>query len=275
MKLASLACAGVCLTLSSAAFADTADIKASNNQISFQLTSTHVDYTETGNGRFGSPTGTLDTEKGPVPGYALNYSAMLDLVGSNDYIALQASHNSGHTDYVGQPIDGSGYYGSIVDQSNAKITEGSLRYGKGFETADRVMLTPYGELGWHQWERGVNGGETYTHNWYGIGLLAQFSPASKLVLSANGLLGRTFAAKISIAGTHGFNDSLGDSELYKLGLAADYAFTKNFHGNVGFDYVSFKYGVSAVHDVGGGFVAWEPDSKTKYTTVKFGLGYAF
>ena len=58
------------------ALADTSDIKASNNQVGIRTISTNVDYTETGNGQFGSPTGTLDTEAGRVPGYALSISTI-------------------------------------------------------------------------------------------------------------------------------------------------------------------------------------------------------
>jgi hypothetical protein len=50
---------------------------------------------------------------------------------------------------------------------------------------------------------------------------------------------------------------------------------QNLHGNIGIDYTSFSYGISSVYPVGGGYVAWEPDSKTNYTTVKVGLGFAF
>ena len=48
-----------------------------------------------------------------------------------------------------------------------------------------------------------------------------------------------------------------------------------FAGTAGIDYMSFSYGMSAVYPVGGGFVSWEPDSKTNYTIFKLGVGYAF
>ena len=61
----------------------------------------------------------------------------------------------------------------------------------------------------------------------------------------------------------------------RVGVAADYAFDRQVHASVGVDFTSFKYGMSAVYPVGGGFVAWEPDSSTKYRTFKLGLGFAF
>ncbi len=94
-------------------------------------------------------------------------------------------------------------------------------------------------------------------------------------MSADALYGTTHNSYIKVNGPYGFSGGLGGSALNKFGVAADYAFTKHLHGNVGVDYMSFKYGMSSVFPVGGSLVAWEPDSKTSYTTVKIGMGYAF
>jgi len=256
------------------AFADVSDIKASNNQLVFGIMSTNVDYTETGSGIFGTPTGTLDTEKGRVPGYSLSVSTMQDLWLGNDYIEAEYDHASGNTEYVGGLVGPPPTpYGSVVGTSGASLTNYSARYGAGLIVNDRLMLTPYIEFAHHEWDRGVNSGELYTSNYSGIGVLGQYSPASRLVLSANALFGRTFGNNIDITGA--FSGALGNSNLYRAGAAADYAFTKNFHLNVGVDYTSFEYGISAVYPVGGGYVAWEPDSKTNYTTLRVGLGYGF
>jgi hypothetical protein len=271
----------VCLASSATAYAGTSDIKSSNNVVTIQLISTNVDYTETGNGQFGSPTGTLDTETGSVPGNAIFISMMKDLWFGNDYIEAEYDHSSGNTTYVGGYIGPpSTPYGSVVGTSGATLANYSARYGIGQiinyaddEAADDLMLTYYAELGHHEWDRGVNLGETYTHNYFGIGVLAQYSPVSRLVLSANALIGVTFGANIDVVGF--FSGALGNSALYRAGVSADYAFMQNLHGNFGVDYTSFDYGISAVYPVGGGYVAWEPDSTTNYTTVRIGLGYAF
>ncbi len=261
-----------CVMFSATAFADTSDIKASNNQIGIQIISTHVNYAETGNGRLGTATGLLDTETGAVPGYALSLSAMKDIWLGNGYFEAEYDHSSGSTNYAGSLIGG----GPTVGTSRATLTNYSARYGKGFVVNDKFMLTPYAELGHHKWDRGVNSGETYTHNYYGIGALGQYSPVGKWVFSANGMLGSTFRSAITVnsgLGLNGFSGGLGNSSLFKVGAYADYAFTQKFHGNVGVDYTGFKYGISAVYPVNGG--SWEPDSTTYYTTVKLGLGYAF
>lgn len=255
------------------AFADTQDIQSANSQIGIQVISTNVNYTETGNGRLGTATGTLDTDTGAVPGYAISVSVMKDWFLGNDYLQFQYSRNQGHTDYTGSPASG-GAFGSLVQQNGATLTDYSLRLGKGFAVSQQVMLTPFAEFGRHEWKRAVNQGETYTNNYFGVGALAQYSPLARLVLSANALLGKTSGANISVAGPTAFSGALGNSTLYKVGLSADYAFTKNFHGNVGINYSAFDYGASASYRVGNRIV-WEPDSQTRYTTVSAGVGYAF
>jgi opacity protein-like surface antigen len=266
-----------CALISINAIANTTDIKSANNQIGIQYQSTNVDYTETGNGTLGTATGTLDTENGSVPGYGISASAMKDVWLGNDYFAAEYDHASGHTDYVGS-LQG-GTYGSLVSTSSATLANYSLRYGKGFVVNDSTMLTPFAEVGHHKWDRGVNAGEDYSNHYFGAGVLAQYSPASKLVLSANVLLGYTFGSYITVnavpsANFPGFAGGLGNSPLYRVGAGADYAITQQIHANIGIDYTSFKYGMSALYAVPGGY-AWEPDSKTNYTTVKVGIGYAF
>ena len=257
----------------SAAFAGTSDIKVSNNQVGFQIISTNVDYTETGDGIL-TPTGTLDTETGPVHGYALSISVMKDMWLGNDYIEAEYDNSSGNTEYVGGLLGPPpGPYGSYVGTSGATLINYSARYGKGYMVRNEFMLTPFIELGHHEWDRGANYGEIYTHNYFGIGALGQYSPVSRLVLSANAMTGSTFGSNIVVNGA--FSGALGNSSLYRVGAGADYAFAQNLHGNVGVDYMSFNYGISALYPLGGGYYGWEPDSKTNYTTVKIGLGYAF
>ena len=256
--------AAFALPLPQLAIADQASIMSANNQLQLQATSMHVDYTER------DDAGMLDTERGNVPGAVLSYSAMWS---NNYYLQLQYGRSQSNTRYVGQALNGGGGYGSLVDRSGATMTDYSLRFGRGFVLSDAVMLTPYGELGHHRWERGINQGETYTHDYFGIGALAQYSPMPKLVLSMNLLAGRTFDASIDVGGTapYAFSAPLGNSALYKAGIAADYAYTKAVHGTLGLDYASFDYGYSPVSS--GGY--YEPDSKTRNITVKLGVGYAF
>lgn len=263
-----------CIMFSATASADTADIVAANRQVGAQYISTYVDYTETGNGFLGTRTGVLDTERGWVPGVGVSFSSMWG--DHHFYINAQVSQNTGATQYVGS-LQG-GTYGSVVAWSTATLIDRSVRFGKGFAIKDSMMATPYAEVGMHEWDRGVNFGETYTHNYVGLGILGQYSPVTRLVISASALVGSTFASYISVAGPFGFSGDLGNSALYKAGLSVDYAFTRHFHGNAGIDYTRFSYGMSSPNTViAGGFIytVWEPDSSTRYTTARIGLGYSF
>jgi hypothetical protein len=250
------------------------DIKSANNQVGFQSISTNVNYTEIGNGVQTVPAGTLDTEMGAVPGTAYYLSVMNDLLLGNDYFKATYDQSSGQTNYVGQSLQGGTGYGSIVSTSGATLTNYSARYGKGFAARGNSMLTPFIEVGSHTWVRGVNYGETYSNNYFGVGLLSQYSLGNRLVFSVDLMSGHTSQSAIVVASgpqVTGFSAALGDSDLYKVGLSLDYAVGPRIHLNAGVDYSSFSYGISATQP--GGLL--EPDSKTTYTTVRFGLGFGF
>ena len=138
------------------------------------------------------------------------------------------------------------------------------------------MAIPYLEIGSHEWDRGVNDGETYKHSYYGVGAMIQFSPVDKLVMTLDGMIGRTHSASIDVssapnfAGLPIYEGSLGNFQLSRFGATADYAFTKHIHGMIGADYTSYKYGMSPPH-----YGIWEPDSKTEMTMYRVGIGYVF
>jgi opacity protein-like surface antigen len=78
-----------------------------------------------------------------------------------------------------------------------------------------------------------------------------------------------------VAGPLGFSASLGNNPTYKIGLSGDYAITRQWHVSLGAEYTYFKYGETDVVPLPIGFAVWEPNSSSKVTTVKVGLGYAF
>ena len=244
------------------------DIIASNNQIIAEFVGTDLDYAEHG-GDYGTPTGLLDTEKGWVPGFGLKVSVMGNLWLGNDYLEAEFSRSDGHTRYVGSLIGG--LFGSVKGNDGATFTDLDARYGKGYALRTNFMITPYAELGYHKWDREVNQGETYTNFYVGAGALVQWSPVSRLVLSANAMIGTTFSSHIDVAGPFGFSDSLGNSAIYKLGVGVDYAMTTHLHLSTGLDYTDFKYGASPLQSSG----FFEPHSTTKITALKVGIGYAF
>lgn len=254
------------------AMAGTSDIKASNNELGISYINTNVTYSETGNGTVGPSGTTLDTESGGVGGIELNLSEMRNIWLGNDYFNVAYSHSSGSTNYVGA-IQG-GNYGQRVSTSGAIINDISARYGKGFAVNSQWMLTPYVQVGHHEWNRGVNYGEDYTNYTYGVGGMAQYSPVAKLVLSANALVGYTANAGVYVNGFG--NAALGNSPLYQLGFNADYAFTAHIHGTAGVDCEQFQYGASSRNSAASsGIMYAEPNSATQYTTAKIGVAYSF
>ena len=243
-----------------------------NNQVAVYFLSTNFDYKEYSGGEL------LDKETDWVSGGAVSASLMRNWIVDNFYLYGQFSMNSGETKYTGQSfLNGTGY-GSVVDKSDADVWDLDLRVGKGFQLQQNFMVTPYLGLGWHEWDRGVNAGETYSHSYVGAGLLVQFSPIDRFVVSASGLIGKTYNSEIDIAGRLGFKDDLGNSTIYKLGLEGDYALTRNLHLKAGVEYVDFDYGKSGVHEFivnGNKIGVLEPDSETSNLTVKAGVGYTF
>jgi hypothetical protein len=241
-------------------------IVESNNQISVQYQSIHFDYAETQAGVL------LDTEKGWVPGVGVSVTVMQNWMIDNLYFNGSFAWYRGHTDYVGSLIGG--VFGSVRQENGAIVRDFDFRLGKGFAVHRDFMVTPFFGIGSHDWDRKVNNGEDYTHGYWGAGLLLQWSPMSRLVVSADGLIGKTFDPNVFVHAIPGFvpdtSLDLGDSRLYKLGLSADYAITRNIHANAGIEYTNFHYGQSPV--VNG---ILEPDSKTENVTFKVGLGYAW
>ena len=244
-----------------------------NNQFEAGVTGNWIDYLEhLGNMPF-------DKEVGGQLGLEVSGSLMRDWVFRNLYVYGQFKWSNGNTKYTGS-YEGDPY-GSLITSDGAEVTSESVRLGKGFAINDTLMLTPYLSAGARQWGRNSDdpGGyhEDYSHGYWGAGLLVQLSPAPRWVVSAHGLVGSTFGARLKTSDNGNFpiipqSYGLGSSAIFIAGLSLDYAVTRHIHANVGIDYTHFKYGASARSPIDG---SWEPDSKTSETTLKFGLGYAF
>lgn len=244
------------------------EILAANNQIGVAFVATNFDYLETNGGT------KLDSEKGWAPGFGLSYSLMRNFFVSNLYFRADYTFLDGSTDYVGgtnlHPA-----YGSLKNTDGATVHDFDFRIGKGFELRPEIMATPYLGVGYHYWYRELPGAggykEDYTHAYVGSGLLLQWSPMQKVVLSAHGLIGKTLSPNLTSYDTPiSIDVSLGEKTYYRAGLSVDYALTGSIHANAAVEFVGYKYGKSAV--AANGYL--EPDSRTENTTVKVGLGYS-
>jgi hypothetical protein len=258
------------------------DITRANQQVSVDFIDTQVWYgpeiinpAPQGFGPAGVP---LDGEKGWVPGLRAT-GAYMEEIGPicNLYVSGSFSWINGHTNYWAS----AGPALSNVD--GATVENSDVRLGIGFNVGPNGMITPYLGGGSRWWDRLLSGpfgyNEVYKHDYAGVGLLVQYSPAPRWVLSANGLVGGTFdASQVSSLTPEGATTvcvctfPLGSSTIYKAGGSVDYAMTEHLHANAGIDYTYFKYGQSPVV-VSGPFAFLEPNSKTSDTTLSVGLGY--
>lgn len=240
----------------------------SNNQFTWDVVGSHLDYLET----FGGP---LDTEKGTLRGASTSGSFMGDVLGIHNVYAFgQFTYLGDHTRHgEANPV----FNGLRTD---AQIRDEDFRLGAGLSLGRDIMLTPYLGFGEHYWLRNFPGPggyrEDYWNQYAGAGLLLQYSPIPRLVLSANGLFGGMIHPKLTTNQNGGFpipNQSfdLGQANIWKAGANIDYAFTNRIHGNLGVDYTAFTYGQSPV-GIGGFF---EPHSRTEDWVARVGAGYSF
>lgn len=264
------------LVYASSSFADLADIRLSNNQISIKAVSTKLFYTESGSGLGGADNSVLDYQTGVVPGYAVDLSVMSDE--ENIYFAAEYDRSSGETTYVGTQQGGS--LGSLVNTTSSDLTNFHFRLGKGFETEAfnaQSMATLFFEIGNHRLVRNLAATApylaTYSNDYFVFGGLGQYSPeGSKLVLSANAMWGVTFSPNINTA--LGSVRTRGNPPTTLCGFSADYEFVNHLHGSLSVDIVNFSFVISDNYTVGANQV-FAPNNSTDFTMVKLGLGYAF
>ena len=239
-------------------------IVESNNQVGIQYKQIHFDYLET------LPDGTpFNEEVGWVPGFGVSVTLMQKWILPRFYFNAQFSYYNGKTDYTD--------FVALDAKHPAIVKDLDFRFGNGFDLHRSVMVTPFLGIGYRNWYRDVlQYDETYSHGYYGAGVLLQVSPHAGLVLSADALIGHTFDSKIKISDIPNFAPGstlpLGDSNIIKLGLSADYAITRSLHVNTGVEWSSFKYGESPLDPTGS---YNEPDSRTHHVAFRVGVGYAF
>lgn len=262
VKLVSLT---VLMSFSSIAAADINTIRDVNDKITVLLSAQNLDYKEYRGGEI------LDSEKGTVPGVELSIPLAKNYIFDHEYLKLNLSAYKGKTDYVGQYMVGGAGYGSVRAKDNARITNYGLRYQKGFELSSQSLVSPYFEVSSRNWLRGLNTyEETYKHSYYGVGVLGQISFTNNFVLSLDALYGKTFNSRIEARGAVNFSAPLGNSSYSKIGLGANYLFTKYLYGQFDISRVNFDYGQSIPNN---GY--YEPDSTTRATIYKLGIGLRF
>lgn len=244
-----------------------------NNQFGVSGSGAFIDYMEKVGGE------KFDSERGWVPGLSVSGSVMQDWGVDNLYLFGQFSWSKGHSRYIGAFQNGT--YGDLRQDDGAEMFREDVRIGKGFDLNNSFMLTPYLGAGARQWSRhlpGVGGlQEDYSNGYVGGGLLAQYSPAPRWVVSVNGMVGSTFRSTMKTSRINGGANinpqtyDLGEAAMFMAGASVDYAVSERLHANLGVDVTNFKYGKSPVSFDS----TYEPTSRTTEVVVKAGIGVSF
>ncbi len=253
------------------AFADTMDIRKSDNSFSVDVGASYLDYAEK------RPAGgsTLDSEKGWLPTVGLGVGFLSDEGASpllrNLYGRLEGRASAGSTDYDGALQDGTPATGTTDD----RVYSFAAQMGRAFPLGQDLLLTPFVEVGYRHWNRdmlGVHGySETYT-NWDAMGgLLAQYSPEHRWVLSASAAGGTTFSPQMS---NYIGDFSLGDDAVWRVRGKIGYLVTDKLELTGTAEYQDFSYGISPPV-IRGRIGYYEPDSTTHQTTLLAGVSYHF
>ncbi len=203
-----------------------------------------------------------DSEHGWLPSFA---AGMSNMTNNNLYVALEGTSSFGDASYKGAY-----YYAPTVplqETTTETISTIDGKIGRGFAIGSRVMLVPYAELGFRYWDRNLGSGqiEKYQNFVFLGGTMLQFSPTDRLILSAYGAAGTTFAAQMKTAGD---TYTLGNAGAYKLGGKIGYNIAPRVELFTSLDFDHFHYVQSGV--VAG---AYEPSSFTSDTAWRVGLSY--
>ena len=117
--------------------------------------------------------------------------------------------------------------------------------------------------------------ETYSHGWYGLGLLVQWSPISKLVLGADGNLGNvykpTMQSWLPVGVTADTSYDLKTQWYQMANISADYEFAYHWHAKANIGYWHFHYGSSATNQFG----ITTLTANTNQFSANLGVGYSF
>jgi hypothetical protein len=287
-----------------------------NNMLSISFSDLGLNYGEYNDGSVASINNKyLDTNNGSIKGFNISGSNTY----YNWYTNVNFSYYTGNDTYSGHNQVYSGtlqnpqmLYPPLAETSSSKIYNFNLKFGYMFPITNKFVITPYGDLGWHIWDRGDNTSQ-YAHysNWLAmVGILAQYAITPKLVGDVDFSYGTTFDAKAQenhnasggayycqntvsscnpfLIGEDTINFNLGSKAIYNLSAGLDYRFNNNFHifGNV--NYERFEYGQSStvyltptniynngvlVNKLPNNYT--EPNSVTNEIIYSIGIGYSF
>jgi hypothetical protein len=287
-----------------------------NNMLSISFSDLGLNYGEYNDGSAPSINNKyLDTDNGFLNGIAVNLAKTYNNWYSNvnfSYYITNDTYSGYIPAYSGTAQNLQETLQPLTQTSSSKIYNFNWKIGYMLPITNKFVLTPYGELGWHIWDRGDNTSK-YAHysNWLAmVGILAQYAFTPKLVGNVDLGYGTTFDAKAEednnasggafycqdtvsscnpfLIGEDTIIFNLGSKAIYNLSAGLDYRFYRNFHiiGNV--NYERFEYGQSSTVYLtptniysNGVLVSQFPNSYTEPNSVtneiiySIGIGYSF
>jgi hypothetical protein len=245
-------------------------VHAENNALWISAGGAYLDYREAEDTGF-----QLDTERGWLPVVSAGASFMSSSQTSylnNIYLALEGRATFGDVNYHGYLQNGTPYHGTTDEE----IFSLDGRIGRGFALNNSFMLTPFAEFGFRYWDRNLG---SYTEDYSNFdilgGLMGQYAPTSRLVLSLSAAGGTTFAPTMTSTNpTMNFN--LGCLPMWKVGGKVGYALTQRLEALFSVDYDQFKFGKSQpVTNISKYYYYYEPNSQTGEFATQIGLAYHF
>ncbi len=202
-----------------------------------------------------------DSEHGWMPAVGLGVSYMSPT--SHMWYSLDGRMIIGDEDYNGADM----YTGTPIQATtHTMILETDAKIGKGFALSKSVMLTPYFDLGFRYWSRDLDSYvEKYQNMETLVGVMFQYSPSKRVVLTTYGAAGAQFMGQMSGLARE---FDLGPSPIFKAGAKVGVNVSKRWEVFTALDFDYFRYGKS---DVVTGF--YEPSSFTTDTVLRVGVAY--
>ena len=205
-----------------------------------------------------------DSEVGDLPSLAAGASYMTH---ENLYLSLDGSVSFGNAHYNGAYLASPST--PLESTTHETIASVNGKVGQGFFLSGNTMLIPYVDIGYRYWDRNLGSGQGEFYQNYDTlgGLMFQYTPVDRLLLSVYGSVGTTFGASMK---TSGNTYDLGGSAIEKVGGKIGYDLTRKVELFTTLDYDHFHYGKSPVFAS-----VYEPGSRTEDTTMRVGIGYHF
>lgn len=254
-------------------------ILRANNEMGLAATGTLMNYQE----HITQFDGQTDIESGWMPGFQVKYSLMGDYFPSlpNLYFAVNYDYSNGDLHYQGFLLSSR----APSQGTDSAVTNRVVaRLGMGLPLAQSWMLTPYLAGGYQNWDRNLQGPHGYTEKYsaglVGAGLMLQYAPTRRLVLSANAqgfaVIGGGMTPSGSLLQDNLGTASFGTSGEERVSLDADYRLNGSWHVYGGLDFTHFNYTGGPLNSPLAQLLgAAEPPSSTNLFGMQLGVAYGF